>query len=619
MTIYLNNFYKNLNMFNVICVLFFSMVGFFMLNNLFDMSFFSNNSFIYLFSVIYLSNNTENKFNNFVLIFKVTMLTLYSYCFLFLFFNTYNFTFETMLLIPDIILFVLLMYFLMEGLFVTTAKDPKYNDYYPIKSGYYCVVLGVIVFITGLAQFFLGFLHSFVFMGFETLFYYNSLNVGSLFLLVKGILSLLVSFILFLTPNFLKNNKLNNYEFSFILVICLISLWLSISAESWLILYLSLELQALCLLILIAWSRNLIISINTALKYGIINFLASSMMLYGIVRLILITGELNFSVQTYFYSINYAHDFNFVYFLICIFVGLFIKMGVAPVSAWIPEIYAGLPLPVLLFFSTVPKLVYVFLITRFLYLDFLRVSLVDFRLLFILLAVLTALVGAFGLMNEKKDIMRFIGWSSILNLGLLFLFWGLSLGYFDMSLFSTSIIYMLFYNINILLFLGVFVYLFFPFLNRQAFFFSDLGVILRTNSLQPFYFIIVFSFFSFLGLPPFVGFWGKFVLLKELVKYVNTPIEWFVVIFVYFLTIAGGFSYIRLFNTIGSENIKDNYMLSLSPIKNNSIKYYLYFFIFCQVAVFIFLPSFLFLFQNNFSYVTDWSEFMIDYPALFNK
>lgn len=62
-----------------------------------------------------------------------------------------------------------------------------------------------------------------------------------------------------------------------------------------------------------------------------------------------------------------------------------------------------------MFFATAPKFVYIILITRFLFLDFFEIISVFFNPLFIVLALLTTIVGAFGLMREKADIFRFLG------------------------------------------------------------------------------------------------------------------------------------------------------------------------------------------------------------------
>lgn len=152
----------------------------------------------------------------------------------------YALSFEMVLMIPDIAFCTLLGYFFFQGLFTTTTATVVKNvQYFPITSGHYSFVLGSLMFITGMAQLVLGYflmnfyelllpetgvMPSLVIMPAPTLFYYNTINVGSLFLKLKGFLSLIVSFILLLIPKYLQDNRLNNYEFSFIIAIALISL-----------------------------------------------------------------------------------------------------------------------------------------------------------------------------------------------------------------------------------------------------------------------------------------------------------------------------------------------------------------------------------------------------------
>jgi NADH-quinone oxidoreductase subunit N len=533
---------------------------------------------------------------------RIIIFSLSIYFSLILLSNIFNFSLAAKVLLPDLCFFLLVIYYLLEGLFFVTEANEKYANYFPIKSSHYCLILGCILVIIGLLQGFNAlWLESFDIN--KLYFYYNSFKVSPVILKIKMILSFLVAAILYLSANFLKNNKLNNYEFSFILAIALISLWIAVSALSWLLLYLSLELQALCLFILMSWSRNLTVSINTALKYGVINFVASALMLYGIVRLILLTGDTSFLSIPSEYSELFTNNSLINQYYIVVFpitfilMGLFIKLGVAPLSFWVPEIYAGLPLPVLMFFATAPKFVYVFLISNFLVVHFSYFIFDQLKLLFLLLAVLTTVIGTFGLMTEKRDIMRFVGWSSISNLGVLFLLWGLINQ--NQILFSLSLTYMFYYVVNTLLFLGVFNYLYLPAVNRQIFYFSDLQILLRHSSLNVFYLIIMCSFFSFLGLPPFLGFWGKFIALRGLIAFITTPFEWFVVIFVLLLTVAGGFNYIRLFNSIGAENTKENFMLTLAPIETKIFYHHLVMFISCQIGGCLLIPLIINIFENT--------------------
>lgn len=598
---------------------------------------------------------------------------------------------------------------------------------------------------------------------------------------IKICFALLASFILLIIgcSAFFNNHRLNNYEFAFIFSLVIYTSWVLLATVSWLILYLTLELQALCLLILIAWDKNSILALNTSLKYGVVNIVASALFLFGIIHLILLQGDhiisytlitLNFhlkrsnvdtlvdflfntdfwpgvaispsisslSVQTsnasaYFNSrqikylidqqqndfalipdyiafanylnirlqdlysgailnfnqylfhnstsfhlgitqyrevietwlpkfhyhpsyspfmcfvserfidrglsgINYSEDqwgtffqlsqYRKIMFLTCapysqiytvtlsfILTGLLIKLGAAPVAFWVAEVYAGMSVPVLMLFSTLPKLTYIFILFNSILAQFYNLSVYSvtyatevlpvIQTLFLLLALVSAVTGALGLLKEHSNIAKFLAWSSIINLGFLFLICSFSLiapsvypigefgrvnkeNFLGQSLqngLTLSLLFFIFYFIQIIFVLGVLNFYFFTYYQRSILYFSDLLVFGRHSTSKPLLVVLSLSFLSLFGLPPLAGFWGKFfVFLKLIQSYDMTLMSISFMLLILVINIIGGFGYIKIVYMLIAEQRKESNLLFLTEVRWNQVIFigYLVFFILWQ-------------------------------------
>ena len=103
-------------------------------------------------------------------------------------------------------------------------------------------------------------------------------------------------FILIITQNFIKENKINNFEYPLILLLSVLGMFIMISANDLILFYLGLELQSLALYILASLDRDNLKSNESGLKYFILSALASGLLLYGCSILYGFTGSTNFEV-----------------------------------------------------------------------------------------------------------------------------------------------------------------------------------------------------------------------------------------------------------------------------------------------------------------------------------
>lgn len=110
------------------------------------------------------------------------------------------------------------------------------------------------------------------------------------------------------------------------------------------------EIQTLCLFVLIAYNTYSILSTEAAIKYFVLGAFVSGLFLFGLALLYQTRGHLNFQG-------NLHETLLGEYFPVLLITGtLFFKMTVAPFHQWAPDVYEGSSWITLLVLSSLPKL-----------------------------------------------------------------------------------------------------------------------------------------------------------------------------------------------------------------------------------------------------------------------
>ncbi|MEK9545006.1 MAG: proton-conducting transporter membrane subunit, partial [Pelagibacteraceae bacterium] len=117
----------------------------------------------------------------------------------------------------------------------------------------------------------------------------NSLtNFFKILILVSSIFTLTIS------QNYIKENNINYFEYSIILLLSILGMFVMISSNDLILFYLGLELQSLSLYILASLDRDNLRSNEAGLKYFVLSALASGLLLYGCSLLYGFAGSTNF-------------------------------------------------------------------------------------------------------------------------------------------------------------------------------------------------------------------------------------------------------------------------------------------------------------------------------------
>nr|YP_010944274.1 NADH dehydrogenase subunit 2 [Willemoesia forceps]WLW41809.1 NADH dehydrogenase subunit 2 [Willemoesia forceps] len=251
----------------------------------------------------------------------------------------------------------------------------------------------------------------------------------------------------------------------------LIGILMALSSTSWFSAWAGLELNLLAFIPLITSKSNLFHS-EAALSYFLIQALGSALLIFSACLLLIKTS----------------------FFLLIISLSLFLKMGAAPFHFWFPKIMEGLNWPQAFILMTIQKLAPMFLIS-YLSFNFLCSSLISF------IAILSAIIGALGGLNQTK-LRKLMAFSSINHMA-----WMLSA---ILMSHSSWILYFAFYFFMTFSILILFFHL-------KTFFFSQL---LNLYTI-PLYLklSLSISLLSLGGLPPFSGFFPKWLLIQEMISY----------------------------------------------------------------------------------------------------
>ena len=314
-----------------------------------------------------------------------------------------------------------------------------------------------------------------------------------------------------------------------------------ISANSLLVAYLGLELMSLCLYAMVAMNSKAPSAVEAAMKYFVLGALASGLLLYGSSLLYGISGTLILTELSAYLHASGDAGLMPVFALVFIVTGVAFKLGLVPFHSWLPDVYQGAPTAVTLFLATAPKLAALALALRLLIfgLEALRP---DWQGMFIILAVLS-MAGGNIIAISQTNIKRMLAYSAIAHAGFLTLgiLPGLQAGALAIGAsggYSSALFYTFAY---VLMSMGAFGFIIF--LGRKGHEAERLDDFKGLAVHSPWFaFVMLLLMFSLAGIPPFLGFWAKWFVLKEIIA---VGYGWLAALAVLF-SVIGAYYYLRV-------------------------------------------------------------------------
>lgn len=213
-------------------------------------------------------------------------------------------------------------------------------------------------------------------------------------------------------------------EYVVVMLAMLVGMMLMVSATNLLMIFLSVELTGIASYILAGYLRDEPRSNEAALKYVIYGAFSTGIMLFGFSLLYGLTGTLDlYGLHTVFAAGGVDRLTIFVALLL-VLAGIGYKIGFVPFHFWVPDVYEGAPIPVGAYLSIAPKAAGVALFLRFLVTAFGGVDALDWTLLEginfpLLLGVLAAVTMTIGnlMALPQENLKRLLGYSSIAHMG----------------------------------------------------------------------------------------------------------------------------------------------------------------------------------------------------------
>jgi NADH-quinone oxidoreductase subunit N len=323
----------------------------------------------------------------------------------------------------------------------------------------------------------------------------------------------------------------------------LLGMFVMISGNNFLVIYLGLELLTLSSYALVALRRDNATATEAAMKYFVLGALASGFLLYGLSMMYGATGSLD--VNTVFKVINSGQVKHqvLVFGLVFVVAGLAFKLGVVPFHMWIPDVYQGAPTAVTLLIGGAPKLAAFAIFIRLLVEGMLPLA-VDWQQMLMVLSIGSLLVGNLAAIAQT-NLKRMLAYSTISQMGFVLL--GLLSGVVEGNIlyaanaYSSSMFYVITYVLTTLASFGVIMLL-----SRDGFESEEISDFAGLNERSPLYAaVMAICLFSLAGIPPMVGFYAKLSVLQALVAS-GTTFSIGLAIFAVMMSLVGAFYYLRV-------------------------------------------------------------------------
>lgn len=412
------------------------------------------------------------------------------------------------------------LFFLLSGIFIFMIDRFVKNKSYAFWLSF-LVILGSIVFIVFIP-----------FGDFTRAFRIDFFSSSIKFLLLIGFF-----FVLLLSYTHLNSFPGINFgEFYGLLFFSLFGIFVVLSSQDFLTLFIGLELMSIPLYFLIAtqyvYRKE---SLEGALKYFIAGALSGGLYVLFLGIVYYATGTIYFE-EVFKRLAQGLLKKELLLGSVFFISALSIKLSLVPFHMWAPDAYEASPLPITAFLAGLIKFAVMAVLIKVLILAYSPLK-IEIGKILVPISLLTILIGSL-LAIKQDNLVRLLAYSSIAHVGYAVL--GLVSG--DFAGYGFSLFYMFVYLFTTIGSFAILIYLVRA--NRGFLEIPNLGGI--SQNLPFISLLLLIFFFSLAGVPPTAGFMAKFYIFLMLVKskYI------FVAVLALLFSVIGAYPYIRVIKVI---------------------------------------------------------------------
>lgn len=292
-------------------------------------------------------------------------------------------------------------------------------------------------------------------------------------------------------------------EYYMFLFMSVLGLMMLVSSVELLAIFISLELSSFAVYIMVPMRKKSEAAgyhVEAGIKYLLFGVMATGLMLFGMSYLYGLTGTTQLPLLAERLASIYTQPAAIIAMAL-VLAGFFYKLALFPLHFWVPDVYQGASNETTAFIASVPKIAAVALLVRI-------VNLITAEgQAIVTLLIVCALASMFyGNLSAlvQKDVKRLLGFSGISHAG--FVLVGLLT--FEPIGFATSIYYIIGY---LFMNLACFLVICTVSANGKNVTIDEFTGLYKRSPLLSLTLII--GLFGLAGIPPFVGFTGKFMLL----------------------------------------------------------------------------------------------------------
>lgn len=345
----------------------------------------------------------------------------------------------------------------------------------------------------------------------------NTLNFTQTAYFFDILFSLAAILTLMAAKPYLQRENAEETEFYNLILYAVAGMMIIVHSNHFLTAFIGIETMSITFYIIAGYFRFNKKSVESAMKYFFLGAFSTAFLVYGMAMIYGATGSMQFDIVS---SKIAAGDLSSITYLNVGFglliVGLCFKMAVFPFHQWAPDVYTGSPTVVTAFMSTAGKaaavMIFIMIARSLMPVTEIEAVLQNTEKAQTVLAVLSAITMLIGNITAvvQKNVKRMLAFSSVAHAG--YLMMGLVAntadGWKGIVFYMTAYLFMQ---------LGAFVLL--SIYEREKgknLEFSDFSGFYKSNPMMAV--IMAMFMLSLAGIPPFAGFFGKYLLFIAAIK-----------------------------------------------------------------------------------------------------